>query len=153
MSKLTYKKAGVDISGATIFKSKIAREAKKSFIPGVLKGIGGFGSYFQFAQGKYREPVLVSSADGVGTKIKIAISAGYHDTVGIDAVAMNTNDILCTGAVPLFFLDYIAYSKVSSEVLARLVKSINKGCIESGCALIGGETAQMPGMYRPGEYD
>jgi phosphoribosylformylglycinamidine cyclo-ligase len=97
--------------------------------------------------------VLVSSADGVGTKLRIAILAGKHDTVGIDAVAMNVNDILCTGAEPLFFLDYIAYSKLKEKTLVDIVKGLNRGCIQSGCSLIGGETAQMPGMYKPGDYD
>ena len=112
MKKVTYKGAGVDISEAGVFKSKIKNVVRRSFRPEVLKDIGGFGSFFGLPKDKYKEPVLVSSADGVGTKLKIAALAGKHDTVGIDAVAMNVNDILCTGAEPLFFLDYIAYSKV-----------------------------------------
>jgi phosphoribosylformylglycinamidine cyclo-ligase len=119
----------------------------------VLSDIGGFGSFFRFPKGRYKDPVLVSSSDGVGTKLKIANLARKHNTVGIDAVAMNVNDILCAGAQPLFFLDYIAYSKVSPGVLLDLVGGLNSGCIESGCSLIGGETAQMPGMYKDGEYD
>jgi phosphoribosylformylglycinamidine cyclo-ligase len=153
MPKLTYKKAGVDIKSADAFKDEIKLLARKSLRPEVLKGIGGFGSFFELAKAKYQDPVLVSSADGVGTKLKIANLAHKHDTVGIDAVAMNANDILCTGAEPLFFLDYIAYSKVDADVLTDVVKGINNGCIQAGCSLIGGETAQMPGMYREGEYD
>jgi len=151
--KITYKKSGVDIGGASVFKSKIKPIVRKSFRPEVLTDIGGFGSFFRLDKNKYKNPVMVSSADGVGTKLKIAELANKHDTVGIDAVAMNVNDILCTGAEPLFFLDYIAFSKVKEETLLDVVKGINKGCIESGCSLIGGETAQMPGMYKEGEYD
>lgn len=151
--QITYQKSGVDIAKAGIFKNKIKPQLRKSFRPEVLKDIGGFGSFFQLAKGKYRDPVLVSSADGVGTKLMIAKLMNKHDTVGIDAVAMNVNDILCTGAEPLFFLDYVAFSKVSEDVLLGLIKGLNHGCIESGCSLIGGETAQMPGMYKPGDYD
>ena len=153
MKSITYKKSGVDISSASIFKAKIKPLVRKSFRPEVLKDIGGFGSFFKLDKNKYKEPVLVSSSDGVGTKLQIAGLANKHDSVGIDAVAMNVNDILCAGAEPLFFLDYIAHSKVKEEILIDVVKGINAGCIESGCSLIGGETAQMPGMYRPGEYD
>jgi phosphoribosylformylglycinamidine cyclo-ligase len=153
MQKITYKKSGVDIEKASLFKGKIKSLVRSSFRPEVLKDIGSFGSFFSLPKGKFSEPVLISSADGVGTKLKIASLANKHDTVGIDAVAMNVNDILCTGAEPLFFLDYIAYSKVKEEVLVNLVKGLNRGCIESGCSLIGGETAQMPGMYKEGEYD
>lgn len=149
---ITYKAAGVDIASATDFKKKIKPLVRKSFRPEVLADIGGFGSFFRFS-GRYRDPVLVSSADGVGTKLKIARLAGKHDSVGIDCVAMNVNDILCTGAEPLFFLDYLAYSSVGAQVLADVVAGITKGCVESGCSLIGGETAQMPGMYAAGEYD
>jgi len=153
MKKITYKKSGVDIEKAELFKSKIKALVRKSFRPEVLSDIGGFGSFFRLPKEKYKDPVLVSSSDGVGTKLKIANLAHKHDTVGIDAVAMNVNDILCAGAEPLFFLDYIAYSKVNPEILLDLVKGINTGCVESGCSLIGGETAQMPGMYKQGEYD
>jgi len=153
MKKTTYKSAGVDIAQASAFKSKIKPLVRRSFRKEVLADIGGFGSFFKLAKEKYKEPVLVSSSDGVGTKLKIAILANRHDTVGIDAVAMNVNDILCTGAEPLFFLDYIAYSKLSEDTLVDIVKGINAGCIEAGCSLIGGETAQMPGMYKAGEYD
>ena len=150
---LTYKKAGVDISSATAFKSRLKPLVRKSFRPEVLKDIGGFGSFFRLQKNKYKDPILVSSSDGVGTKLQIAKLINKHDTVGIDAVAMNVNDILCVGAEPLFFLDYIAFTKVKEEILIDVVKGINDGCIESRCSLIGGETAQMPGMYREGEYD
>lgn len=153
MRKLTYKDSGVDIKSAGVFKGKIKTLVRKSFRQEVLKDIGGFGAFFNFDKTKYRNPVLVSSSDGIGTKIKIAILANKHDSVGIDAVGMNVNDILCCGAEPLFFLDYIAYSKLKESVLIDIVKGINDGCVESGCSLIGGETAQMPGMYKPGEYD
>ncbi len=153
MKNITYKKAGVDIAGAGVFKSKIKTLVRKSFRPEVLKDIGGFGSFFELPFRKFKEPVLVSSADGVGTKLKIAELVNKHDSVGIDCVAMNVNDILCSGAEPLFFLDYIAYSKVKQQVLVDVVKGINQGCIEAGCSLIGGETAQMPGFYKEGEYD
>jgi phosphoribosylformylglycinamidine cyclo-ligase len=151
--KITYKDSGVDIKSASIFKSKIKTLVRKSFRKEVLTDIGGFGSFFKLEKSQYKNPVLVSSSDGVGTKLVIAKLADKHDTVGIDAVAMNVNDILCTGAEPLFFLDYVAFSKVKEDVLVDVVSGINKGCIESGCSLIGGETAQMPGMYKEGEYD
>ncbi len=150
---ITYKKSGVDISHASDFKQQIKPLLRKSFRPEVLKDIGGFGSFFELFKKNYKNPVLVSSADGVGTKLKIAVLVNKHDKVGIDAVAMNVNDILCTGAQPLFFLDYIAYSQLDNEVLFDIIKGINDGCIESGCSLIGGETAQMPDMYKRGEYD
>jgi phosphoribosylformylglycinamidine cyclo-ligase len=153
MKGLTYKKAGVDIKKASIFKGKIKPLVRKTFGSQVLKDIGGFGSFFRFPKEKYKDPVLVSSSDGVGTKLKIAVLANKHDTVGIDAVAMNVNDILCVGAETLFFLDYIAFSKLDSDILVEVVKGINNGCIQAGCALIGGETAQMPGMYKDGDYD
>ena len=153
MKKLTYKEAGVDIREASSFKKSIKTLVRQSFRPEVLKDIGGFGSFFSFPKNKYKNPVLVSSSDGVGTKLKIAILVNKHDTVGIDAVGMNVNDILCTGAEPLFFLDYIASSKLEPKVLYDVVKGINDGCIQAGCSLIGGETAQMPGFYKKGEYD
>jgi len=153
VKKLTYKEAGVDIRKASSFKKSIKALVRQSFRPEVLKDIGGFGSFFSFPKNKYKKPVLVSSSDGVGTKLKIAILANKHDTVGIDAVGMNVNDILCTGAEPLFFLDYIACGKLEPGVLFDVVKSINNGCIQAGCSLIGGETAQMPGMYNEGDYD
>jgi phosphoribosylformylglycinamidine cyclo-ligase len=153
MSKLTYKKAGVDIAKVSFFKEKLKVSLKKTYGDLVLKGVGGFGSLFAFPKDKYKNPVLVSSTDGVGTKLKVAVLANKHDTVGIDAVAMNVNDILCVGAETLFFLDYIAFSKLDSDILVDVVKGINEGCIQAGCALIGGETAQMPGMYKSGDYD
>jgi phosphoribosylformylglycinamidine cyclo-ligase len=153
MRRLTYKTSGVDIKKASIFKQKIKSLVRQSFQKEVLKDIGGFGSFFRFPKEKYKDPVLVSSSDGVGTKLKIAVLVNKHDTVGIDAVAMNVNDILCVGAETLFFLDYIAFSKLEEGVLVDVVKGINNGCIQTGCSLIGGETAQMPGMYRSGDYD
>jgi len=153
MKKITYKDSGVDIKSAGIFKSKIKTLVRKSFRKEVLTDIGGFGSFFKLEKSQYKNPVLVSSSDGVGTKLVIAKLANKHDTVGIDAVAMNVNDILCTGAQPLFFLDYVAFTKVKEDILVDVVSGINKGCLESGCSLIGGETAQMPGMYKEGEYD
>lgn len=150
---ITYKTSGVDIKSASVFKSKLKPIVRKSFRKEVLTDIGGFGSFFKLDKNKYKDPVLVSSSDGVGTKLVIAKLANKHDTVGIDAVAMNVNDILCTGAESLFFLDYVAFTKVKEKVLLDVVKGINDGCVEAGCSLIGGETAQMPGMYREGEYD
>lgn len=151
--KITYKAAGVDIKSASAFKSKLKPLVRRSFRKEVLTDIGGFGSFFKLDKNKYKDPILVSSSDGVGTKLVIAKIANKHDTVGIDAVAMNVNDILCAGAESLFFLDYVAFTKVKEEVLIDVVKGINDGCVEAGCSLIGGETAQMPGMYRDGEYD
>ncbi|MEI6831636.1 MAG: phosphoribosylformylglycinamidine cyclo-ligase [Candidatus Omnitrophota bacterium] len=153
MKKITYKTSGVDIKSASAFKSKLKPLVRSSFRKEVLTDIGGFGSFFKLDKSKYKDPVLVSSSDGVGTKLRIAALVNKHDTVGIDAVAMNVNDILCTGAEPLFFLDYIAFSKVKEEILLDVVKGINEGCRQAGCSLIGGETAQMPGMYKEGEYD
>lgn len=153
MKRLTYKKSGVDIHKADLFKIKLKALLKRSYGPLVLKGVGGFGSLFKFPKEKYKQPILVSSSDGVGTKLKLAQLVNKHDTVGIDLVAMNVNDILCLGAETLFFVDYIACGRLDSEVLFELVKGINDGCIESGCSLIGGETAELPGMYREGEYD
>ncbi|MFA6350142.1 MAG: phosphoribosylformylglycinamidine cyclo-ligase [Candidatus Omnitrophota bacterium] len=150
---IDYKKSGVDIQRMDILKRKMRSVVRGSFRPEVLKDIGGFGGFFRFPKNKYKDPVLVSSSDGVGTKLKIAEICNKHDTVGIDAVAMNVNDILCTGAEPLFFLDYVAFSKLNDKTLLDIVKGVNTGCCLSGCSLVGGETAQMPGMYKPGEYD
>jgi phosphoribosylformylglycinamidine cyclo-ligase len=144
MRRITYKKSGVDINGANRFVKAI-----KSY----TRGIGGFGGLFKFDAKKYKEPYLVSSADGVGTKLKLAFILGSHDTVGIDLVGMNVNDVLCAGAEPLFFLDYIATGKIEKNVLVDVVKGIAEGCRQAGCALIGGETAEMPGFYKKGEYD
>lgn len=151
--RLTYKKSGVDIKKISLFKEKIKPLVRKSFRPGVLKDIGSFGSFFRFSKAKYKDPVLVASSDGVGTKLKIAVLVNRHNTVGVDCVAMNVNDILCSGARALFFLDYIAFSKIEQDVLFEIVKGINQGCIQAGCSLIGGETAQMPGIYKMGDYD
>lgn len=153
MAGLTYKGSGVDVDKAGALKERIKLLARRSFVPGVLRDIGGFGSFFALPSGSYRQPVLVSSTDGVGTKLKIAFLSGRHDTVGIDLVAMNVNDILCTGARPLFFLDYIACGRLAPQVLFTVVKGITAGCVQSGCALIGGETAEMPSFYSAGEYD
>lgn len=153
MKGMTYKKAGVDIEKAALFKKKIKQSLTRTYAANVLKGIGGFGSMYDFPKDKYRHPILVSSSDGVGTKLKIAALANKHDTVGIDAVAMNVNDILCVGAETLFFLDYIAYSKIDSEILVDVVRGLNDGCAQAACPLIGGETAQMPGFYKDGDYD
>jgi len=153
MKRLSYEKSGVNIKKASLFKKQIKPLVRKSFRKEVLKDIGGFGSFFRFPKEKYQDPVLVSSSDGVGTKLKIAILVNKHDTVGIDAVAMNVNDILCVGAEPLFFLDYIACGRLKPGVLFDVVKGINNGCIQAGCSLIGGETAEMPGMYSEGDYD
>ncbi|MCQ9208114.1 MAG: phosphoribosylformylglycinamidine cyclo-ligase [Omnitrophica bacterium] len=149
---LTYKKAGVDVAKAGAFVREIKRVVDSTAQPGWLKGIGSFGGFFELAK-RYKEPVLVSSSDGVGTKLKIAFLADIHDTVGIDLVAMSVNDCLCSGAKPLFFLDYIATEKLEKKKLVQVVKGVAAGCRQAGCALIGGETAEMPNFYRPGEYD
>jgi phosphoribosylformylglycinamidine cyclo-ligase len=149
---LTYRKAGVDIAAGDRLVEAIKPYARRTLRPGVLAGIGGFGALFQVPR-SYREPVLVSGTDGVGTKLKLALELGRHDTVGIDLVAMSVNDILTLGAEPLFFLDYYGCGKLDVRTAAAVVKGIAAGCEQAGCALIGGETAEMPGMYPPGEYD
>ena len=131
----------------------IQKDVASTMSAAVLRREGAFGGLYAFEKGRYKEPVLVSSTDGVGTKLLVAQSLGRHDTVGIDLVAMNVNDILCVGARPLFFLDYIACGKVKPKVLKEVVKGIAAGCRQAGCGLIGGETAEMPGMYREDEYD
>jgi len=153
MDKLTYKSAGVDIDAGDRFVEKIRPFVKSTFRPEVLTDIGGFGGLFGLNAVKYKEPVLVSGTDGVGTKLKVAFLADRHDTVGIDLVAMSVNDIVVTGAEPLFFLDYFATGKLDPDRQADVVKGIAEGCRQAGCALIGGETAEMPGFYPPGEYD
>ncbi len=153
MEELTYKKAGVDIDEGDKFVSLISPLVKKTFRPEVMMEIGSFGALFKLDIKKYKEPVLVSGTDGVGTKLKIAFMMDRHDTVGIDLVAMCVNDILTLGAEPLFFLDYFATGKLRSEKAKDVVKGIAEGCKESGCSLIGGETAEMPGFYGEGEYD
>ena len=153
MKKITYKASGVDIEKANLLVRDYRRSAASTRIKGVVGNVGSFGALFRPDINKFKDPVLVSSTDGVGTKLKIAFLADRHDTVGIDLVAMSTNDILCSGAEGLFFLDYIATGKIRSGVLKDVVGGIAKGCMEAGYALVGGETAEMPGMYSPGEYD
>ena len=149
---LSYKDAGVDIDAGDALVERIKPLAKKTMREGVLAGIGGFGALFEVPK-RYKEPVLVSGTDGVGTKLKLAFEWNMHDTVGIDLVAMSVNDVLVQGAEPLFFLDYFACGKLDVDTAAAVVGGIAKGCELSGCALIGGETAEMPGMYPSGEYD
>jgi phosphoribosylformylglycinamidine cyclo-ligase len=151
--RVTYKSSGVDIDKANRFVDDIKGMAKPTIGTGVLNLPGSFGALFQVNFKKYKNPVLVSSTDGVGTKLLIANLVGKHDTVGIDMVAMNVNDVLCTGAQPLFFLDYLACGKLNPKVLKEVFKGIVEGCRQAGCALIGGETAEMPGMYKPEDYD
>ena len=151
-SPLTYRDAGVDIDAGNALVERIKPLVKKSFRPEVMGGLGGFGAMFDLSA-KYREPVLVSGTDGVGTKLKLAQQLGRHHTIGIDLVAMCVNDVLVQGAEPLFFLDYFATGKLDIDTAAAVVGGIAQGCTESGCALIGGETAEMPDMYPPGEYD
>jgi len=149
---LSYRDAGVDIDAGDDLVERIKPLAKKTMREGVLAGIGGFGALFELPK-RYKEPVLVSGTDGVGTKLRLAFEWNRHDTIGQDLVAMSVNDILVQGAEPLFFLDYFACGKLSVDTAATVVGGIAKGCELSGCALIGGETAEMPGMYPPGEYD
>ena len=152
-NSVTYKDAGVDIDAGNRFVQMIKPLVKATTRPEVLTDIGGFGGLFSLNSDKYKKPTLVASTDGVGTKLKIAFMADKHDTVGIDLVAMCVNDIVVQGAEPLFFLDYLATGKLSPEKAVEIVKGISEGCIQAGCALIGGETAEMPGMYADGEYD
>jgi phosphoribosylformylglycinamidine cyclo-ligase len=151
-SQLTYRDAGVDIEAGDALVERIKPYAKKTMRPEVLGGIGGFGALFEVSK-KYTNPVMVSGTDGVGTKLKLAFRMKKHDTIGIDLVAMSVNDILVSGAEPAFFLDYFACGKLDVNVAADVVKGIAEGCEQAGCALIGGETAEMPGMYDPNEYD
>jgi phosphoribosylformylglycinamidine cyclo-ligase len=149
---MDYREAGVDVEAGRAFVEKIRHLVESTHRPEVLGGIGGFSGFFELPAG-YRQPVLVSGTDGVGTKLKLAQQLNRHDTVGIDLVAMCVNDVLTSGAEPLFFLDYLATGKLEAEQLADVVKGIARGCQEAGCALQGGETAEMPGFYGPGEYD
>ncbi len=149
---LSYKNAGVDIDAGDALVERIKPLARKTAREGVLAGIGGFGALFEVPK-RYKEPVLVSGTDGVGTKLKLAFEWNMHDTVGIDLVAMSVNDVLVQGAEPLFFLDYFACGKLDVDTAAAVIGGIAAGCEQSGCALIGGETAEMPGMYPAGEYD
>ncbi len=151
-SPLSYRDAGVDIDAGDQLVENIKPYAKRTMRPEVLSGIGGFGGLVEISK-KYREPVLVSGTDGVGTKLKLAFELGIHDTVGIDLVGMSVNDILVQGAEPLFFLDYFACGKLDVAAATEVIKGIASGCEQAGCALIGGETAEMPGMYPVGEYD
>ena len=149
---LSYRDAGVDIDAGDALVEAIKPFVKRTMRPEVLAGLGGFGALCAIPQ-KYREPILVSGTDGVGTKLKLAFLLGRHGSVGIDLVAMSVNDILVQGAEPLFFLDYFACGKLDKGVAVQVIRGIAKGCEEAGCALIGGETAEMPGMYPEGEYD
>ncbi len=151
--KLTYKKSGVDINEGERFVRIISPMVKKTFRKEVLTGIGSFNALFNIDTRKYKSPVLVSGTDGVGTKLKIAFMMNKHDTVGIDLVAMCVNDVLTSGAEPLFFLDYFATGKLNSKIASEVIKGIVKGCKDAGCSLIGGETAEMPGFYAENEYD
>lgn len=149
----TYKAAGVDIQAGYEAVRRIKPLAASTFRPEVLDGIGSFGGFFALPEGRYREPVLVSGTDGVGTKLKVAFLMDKHDTVGVDVVAYCVNDIICHGAEPLFFLDYLALGRVRPELVETIVAGVAEGCRQAGCSLVGGETAEMPGLYSPGEYD
>lgn len=149
----TYKNAGVDIAAGNEAVERMKKHVKTTFRPEVMTDLGGFGALFQLNKNQYEEPVLVSGTDGVGTKLKLAFAMDRHDTIGIDAVAMCVNDVVVQGAEPLFFLDYLACDKVIPSKIESIVKGIADGCRQAGCSLIGGETAEMPGMYAEGEYD
>jgi phosphoribosylformylglycinamidine cyclo-ligase len=153
MPSMTYRTAGVDIEAGDALVERIKPFARATVRPGVLGGIGGFGALFDPRAAGFRDPVLVSSTDGVGTKLRIAIDTGHHDTVGIDLVAMSVNDLVVQGAEPLFFLDYFATGRLAVEQAAQVIAGIAQGCRLAGCALAGGETAEMPGMYADGDYD
>ena len=150
---ITYKDAGVDIEAGDELVERIKPAVKRSMRPEVLAGLGGFGALFEIPVDRYRKPVLVSGTDGVGTKLRLAIETGRHDTIGIDLVGMCANDVVVQGAEPLFFLDYYATGKLSIDVAESVIKGIVEGCVQAGAALIGGETAEMPGMYAEGDYD
>ncbi|MEZ5779510.1 MAG: phosphoribosylformylglycinamidine cyclo-ligase [Paracoccaceae bacterium] len=150
---LTYADAGVDIDAGNALVERIKPAAKRTARPGTVTGLGGFGALFDLKAAGYADPVLVAATDGVGTKLRIAIDTGNVGTIGIDLVAMCVNDLVCQGAEPLFFLDYFATGKLDVDQAARIVEGIAEGCLRSGCALIGGETAEMPGMYHKGDFD
>src|SRR5436190_6363855 len=152
MGGITYRDAGVDIDEGDALVERIKPHAQRTARPEVLAGIGGFGGLFQVPKG-YEEPVMVVGTDGVGTKLKLAFLAGKHDTVGIDTVAMSVNDVVVCGAEPLVFLDYFATGKLNVDEAEKVIAGIAEGCVQAGCALIGGETAEMPGFYARGEYD
>lgn len=150
---LSYRDAGVDIDAGNRLVERIKPHARRTLRPGVLGGLGGFGALFELPLDRYRQPVLVSGTDGVGTKLKLALELNQHDTIGIDLVAMCVNDVLVVGAEPLFFLDYYATGKLDVEVAATVIQGIAEGCVQAGAALVGGETAEMPGLYQTGDYD
>ena len=150
---LSYREAGVDIEAGEALVEAIKPVARSTRRPGVLEGLGGFGALFEIPPGKYQQPVLVSGTDGVGTKLKLAIDLGIHNTIGIDLVAMCANDIIVQGAEPLFFLDYFATGKLEHDTARAVIEGIGEGCRQAGAALVGGETAEMPGMYAQGDYD
>ena len=151
--EITYADAGVDIDAGNSFVDKIKPLAKRTMRPGVMSGLGGFGGLFDLKAAGYKDPILVAATDGVGTKLRIAIETGQLETIGVDLVAMCVNDLVCQGAEPLFFLDYFATGKLDVTDAARVVSGIAEGCAQSGCALIGGETAEMPGMYQKNDFD